>query len=173
MNLHEACIRILSQLTDLVEQIEEKDFVKPSESLSNSTIGQHLRHTLEFFICFEQGFDSGLINYDKRNHDKIIETDKLVALNTLARIADFVNTLNVNKQIKLEVSYNLMNDDFITIETNATRELVYNIEHAVHHMAIMKIGVREVAPYIKLAKDFGVAASTVRFKETPVSSGRY
>ena len=49
MNLTEACSNILSQLTDLVDQIRESDFVKPAETLSHSTIGQHLRHTLRVF----------------------------------------------------------------------------------------------------------------------------
>jgi hypothetical protein len=170
MNLTQACTRILSQLNHLVTQIHETDFSKPSEALSNSTVGQHLRHTLEFFICFERGFDRGVINYDKREHDKLIETDKFLALSALTRITDFVNALNHNKVLKLEVGYDLDQDEFITIDTNATRELVYNIEHAVHHMAIMKIGIREVAPYVSLPYDFGVAASTVRYKETEAQS---
>ncbi len=168
MTLNQACSNILSQLTDLVCQINEKDFIKPAEALSNSTIGQHLRHTLEFFICLENGFKNGIINYDKRPHDMLIESDKIIALSTINRIKDFIFSLS-EKPLKLEVGYD--NDDFLTIETNATRELVYNIEHAVHHMAIMKIGIREIAPYVKLSSDFGIAASTVRYKETmaPVS----
>jgi hypothetical protein len=74
--------------------------------------------------------------------------------------------------LKLEVGYDLHNDDFVTIDTNSTRELVYNIEHAVHHMAIMKIGIREIASYVKLPSDFGVAASTVRYKETVIAHQR-
>lgn len=165
MNLTEACLNILFQLTELVKQIDEKDFVKPSASLSNSTIGQHLRHTLEFFLCFEKGYEDGLINYDKRAHDKLIETDKFIALETLSRISGFIQALNSNKELRLEVGYNLAADDFVTIDTNAVRELVYNIEHAVHHMAIMKIGVREIASYIPLPPDFGIAASTIRYKQ--------
>jgi len=167
MNLTEACSNILSQLSDLVQQIRENDFVKPAETLSHSTIGQHLRHTLEFFMCFEQGFDDGLINYDKRAHDKLIESDKFLALSAMDRISDFINNLT-DKPLKLEVGYDLEKETFITIETTATRELVYNIEHAVHHMAIMKIGIKEIASYVKLAPDFGIAASTVRYKENSV-----
>jgi hypothetical protein len=170
MNISKACIQILGQLASLIHEIEVKDFAKPSEALSKSTVGQHLRHTLEFFICFEQGFQNGIINYDKRAHDKLIEDDKFVALDTIANITAFVQNLNVNKPLKLEVGYDLSKEEFVTIDTNATRELVYNIEHAVHHMAIIKIGVREVAPYIKLPFDFGVAASTVRYKESTVSA---
>lgn len=170
MNIPNACIQILNQLASLVHEIDEKDFTRPSEALSQSTVGQHLRHTLEFFICFEQGFRKGIVNYDKRAHDKLIESDKFIALGTIAKITAFVQNLNVNKPLKLEVGYDHTTEEFITIDTNATRELVYNIEHAVHHMAIIKIGVREVASYIKLPFDFGVAASTVRYKETTVSS---
>jgi hypothetical protein len=167
MTLTDACSNILSQLTDLVHQIQESDFVRPAETLSYSTIGQHLRHTLEFFICFEHGFAQGLINYDKRAHDKLIETDKFVALNAIKRISEFINKVE-DKALKLEVGYDLEKEIFLTIDTTATRELVYNIEHAVHHMAIMKIGIKEIAPYIQLPPDFGIAASTIRYKETSV-----
>ena len=167
MNLKEACSNILSQLADLVDQIREGDFAKPAETLSYSTIGQHLRHTLEFFMCFEQGFDRGLINYDKRAHDKMIETDKFLALASIGRISDFINNLT-DKPLKLEVGYDIDRETFLTIDTTATRELVYNIEHAVHHMAIMKIGIKEIAAYVKLSPDFGIAASTIRYKENTV-----
>lgn len=170
MDITKACIHILEQLAMMVSEIKENDFIKPSEALSNSTIGQHLRHTLEFFICFEQGFRKGKINYDKRPHDKSIESDKIVALATIQNIIEFVENLNTNKTLELEVGYDLKSDEFITVETNATRELVYNIEHAVHHMAIVKIGVREVAPYLKLPVNFGVAASTIRHKHEVAAS---
>lgn len=169
MNLTEACSNILSQLADLVHQIRETDFVKPAETLSYSTVGQHLRHTLEFFMCFEHGFEKGLINYDKRAHDKLIESDKFLALAAIGRIADFINKLT-DKPLKLEVGYDLKKESFLTIDTTATRELVYNIEHAVHHMAIMKIGIKEIASYVALAPDFGIAASTIRYKVNTVST---
>jgi len=170
MNLTKACTNILSQLADLVEQLSESDFMKPSEALSNSTIGQHIRHTLEFFICFEKGFGKGVINYDKRAHDRLIESDKFIALSTIGRIRDFINSFSEERTLKLEVGYDLNKEEFITIETTATRELVYNIEHAVHHMAIIKIGVREISPCVKLPADFGIAASTIRYKETTTVS---
>jgi hypothetical protein len=173
MNVPQACTQILDQLGDLVRQIEESDYVKPSEALSRSTIGQHLRHTLEFFLCFQQGYEVGVVNYDKRAHDKLIETDKFIALGAIQRINDFVSTLNTERKLFLEVGYDLQKEQFETVATNSMRELVYNIEHAVHHMAIMKIGIREVAAYITLPFDFGIAASTVRYKETvSKSSGR-
>lgn len=165
MELAQACTNILKQLTDLVNAISREDFVRPAPTLSNSTIGQHVRHTLEFFLCFEMGIKSGTINYDKRLHDKLIERDKLIALSTIERIRRVVE-LTDEKPLLLEVGYDVVNDNFVTVETTAMRELVYNIEHAVHHMAIIKIGVREIAGYVELPSDFGIAASTIRYHES-------
>jgi len=166
MQLSLACEAILNQLEDVVRQLADDDFCKPSASLSNATVGQHLRHTLEFFICLESGYEKGVVNYDKRAHDKLIESDRFIALSAIQRIRDFVTNKKSDQNLKLEVGYDRDSESYVTIETNYFRELTYNIEHAVHHMAIMKIGVREVANYVKLHSDFGVAVSTIRHHET-------
>jgi hypothetical protein len=103
-----------------------------------------------------------LINYDKRGHDKLIETDKVIALNAIRRIRRFIVATNNDCALRLDVGYDLHSEDCVTIQTNYFRELTYNIEHAVHHMALIKIGIREVAPYVNLSSDFGVAVSTLR-----------
>jgi hypothetical protein len=36
LHLHQACVHILNQLSTLVDQINEVDFARPVESLSNS-----------------------------------------------------------------------------------------------------------------------------------------
>jgi len=165
MQLTHAVNNILSQLSDVVEQIQEEDFCKPSRSL-NATLGEHLRHTLEFFICLEQGYYHGVINYDKRVHDKAMEKDKFIALNAIRQIQGFIGTHQNDKALKLEVGYLPDSEESISLNSNYQRELVYNIEHAVHHMAIMKIGIKEVADYISLPPDFGIAVSTLRYKES-------
>lgn len=164
MHLFTASTTILSQLLDLVSQINEEDFKKPSSTLHGATIGQHLRHTIEFFLCLERGLECGIVNYDKRNHDKAIENDKFIAQSTLQSISDSIINME-DRPLTLEVCYLLDNPEFTTLPTSYSRELVYNIEHAIHHMAIMKIGIREVAPYIQLPNDFGIAPSTIRHQQ--------
>lgn len=164
MQLVRACLSIIDQLENMLTQITADDFSKPSSALSNATVGQHLRHTIEFFLCLETGFREGVINYDKRAHDKLIETDKFIALAAIDRIRHFVVATANDSPLRLDVGYDRHSDDCITIQTNYFRELTYNIEHAVHHMALIKIGVREVATYVNLPGDFGVAVSTLRHK---------
>ncbi len=170
MHLNQACTEILDQLEGLVSQIKEEDYYKPIETLSHSTIGQHIRHILEFFICLQQGFEKGKINYDKRAHDKLIETDKFLGMAAITQIKDFIRKQKGDMALELEVGYDIAKEEFVTINTTYTRELVYNIEHAVHHMALIKIGVHEASAYINLPATFGIAASTIRYKESVDSS---
>ena len=165
MQLIDTCCTILDQLSKIVRQLDEKEFTFPSVTLGHSTVGQHLRHTVEFFLCLEEGSKSGTVNYDKRLRDELIETDKFAALNAINRIYDFVKSQHEDHALLLEVGYDPCSEVCETIETNYFRELTYNIEHTVHHMAIMKIGLREVAPYVQIPSDFGIAISTIRHRE--------
>jgi len=163
--LSAACFQILSQLEDTIEQISPEDLSRPSSTLSGSTIGQHFRHTLEFFLCLEKGFETGVINYDKRAHDRRIETSKPMAISSIRSIRDFIEGGLQDKALQLEVCYERHSGEYCTIPTRYYRELTYNIEHTMHHMAIIKIGVSEIAPYVKLPDHFGVAISAVRYLE--------
>jgi hypothetical protein len=120
---------------------------------------------LEFFLCFEKGFHEGVVDYDKRAHDKEIERNKITAHVAIDSVITFITGLQSNKTLKLRLNYDIDNDEPITVDTNVFRELIYNIEHAIHHMAIIKIGLNEIAPYIELPGNFGVAASTIRHNE--------
>lgn len=169
MDIPCACLGILNQLTKLVEELSPEEYSRPARILGNYSLGQHIRHTLEFFICLEQGMSGGCVNYDKRAHDKLIESDKFVALQTLSRIRSFVQQQVADKPLILEIAYGVHSENFQQVPSNFLRELVYNIEHAVHHMAMIKIGVQEVAPHISLPADFGVASSTLRYQQQTAS----
>lgn len=165
MKIQLACTTIFDQLTDVLQQLHAEDFNSPLPLLSHASIGQHLRHTLEFFLCLEKGLNEGIINYDKREHDMVLENDKFLALACIQHIRSFICAQQEDKTLLLEVNYNILKDESVTIPTSFTRELIYNIEHALHHIAILKIGLRESAPYVVYDANFGIAASTIRHKD--------
>jgi uncharacterized damage-inducible protein DinB len=165
MQLRYACVSILEQLELVLSQVSDDDFIKPSPALSNVTVGQHLRHTIEFFFCLESGFRTGTINYDQRNHDREIETNRSLALAALERIKGFVAEWEQDKSLNLEAGYERHSEKSILVTTTYYRELMYNIEHAIHHMALMKVGIREIAPYVALPQNFGIAISTLRYAD--------
>ena len=164
-NLISAAITLLDQLEDSIRQTKEGDFGKPSEILNKSSVGQHVRHTLEFFLCLIDAVPAGQLDYDKRNHDKLIEEDKKLALSVLDSIREFISKNTGNFEIDLTVNYDLERELNTSITSNFYRELAYNIEHAIHHMALIKIGIKEICPYVKIDQSFGVASSTIRYQK--------
>ena len=66
--------KTLNELLDLLSQISDTDYSCPCHQLSNATIGEHTRHSIEMFQCLENSYDSGILNYDNRERDKCIET---------------------------------------------------------------------------------------------------
>lgn len=169
MKLTEASINILKELRDVIVQLTDLDFKTPIEVLGNSTIGQHTRHTLEFFVCLEKSLESGIINYDQRDHDKLIESDKVLSLSVIDQLISFLSSCKENKTLKLASNYDVLSNEVNIVESNLHRELVYNIEHAIHHMAIIKIGIRAIATYVKLPEHFGVAISTIKYQNNLIS----
>lgn len=170
MTAQKTAIVVLQQLKDVTQQLTEHQFTQPLNSLGKASLGQHLRHTLEFFQCLQAGSENGWVNYDNRQHNKELENNKALAIMLMDELQFHISQQNNNSSIRLEVSYGLQEVESEVVQTNYARELVYNIEHAIHHMAIFKIGLREVAPEIILPADFGVASSTLRYQRTAVST---
>lgn len=163
MQLSKATSSILEQVEFVINQMKNDDYIKPVDVFNNSTIGQHFRHTLEFFQCLMDGYKLGVVSYDKRNHDKSIETDKELALAFIDKAKNFITHCDMQKPLSLEVNYNLDDREDIVVDSNMGREVTYNIEHAIHHMAIIKIGLQVLCPYVELPYGFGVAISTLRY----------
>jgi hypothetical protein len=162
--LRKASVRVLNQLESAIDAVLPGDYIQPSSALGGSTIGQHVRHTVEFFQCLQQGLSTGVVSYDCRPHDKQLENHQLLALDTIRSIRLFVeNTIN-DGSLMLETRYGHTGHEVQTMTTTYYRELAYNLEHAVHHLAIIRIGIRDVADYVDLPEDFGIAASTIRYR---------
>lgn len=162
--LQAAAKELLDQLKEIVKNCKEEDFSKPLPVLSNSTFGQHVRHTLEFFLCLFDAKNEGLINYDNRKHDTIIETDAGLAISVIDSIQEFLSSQNEDFAISFEANYTLKEGELQKMPSSFSRELAYNIEHAIHHMALLKVAVNQSLNYIELPDNFGVATSTIRYQ---------
>lgn len=160
--IKDSAIDILIQLRQITEKVSPEDYKKPSVILNGATIGQHIRHTLEFFVCLMDANAGDYINYDCRKRDQDIEQDKDFADKVFRSVEDFLRTITADKELKLDIDYGIEKNESVTVKTNLFREVAYNIEHMVHHMALIKIGIKDVAPYIDIPIGFGVANSTIR-----------
>lgn len=162
MQLQPAVKNVFVQLSESLQHLSDEQFVTPSKTLFNATIGQHVRHIIELFLCLEKGYESGTVNYEKRKRDLAIETDKDFARELLQKIYGSIEKRN--KALWLESNYDEHSEAGITVATNYYREIIYNLEHTVHHMALIRVGINEVSALV-VADDFGVASSTIKYRK--------
>jgi len=162
MQLQQAVNNVFVQLAETMNQMSQQEYALPCNTLFKNTIGQHVRHIIELFQCLENGYDGGVVNYEKRKRDQVIETDKDFASGLLRDVYGQLN--KPDKELILEAVYDDQNDQPIRINTNYYREIAYNLEHTIHHMALIRVGISEIAA-IKLPDDFGVASSTVKHRK--------
>lgn len=161
MQLQKSIENVFQQLTTSLELLSDSQYVYASKILSSATIGQHVRHIIEMFVCLEDGYTAGIVNYESRKRDRTIETQKDIAIALLKKIYDGLN--RQNKALVLQGTYNDDTNDLLNIDTNYYREIAYNLEHTIHHMALIKVGIREVSD-IDIPEGFGVASSTIKFR---------
>lgn len=149
----------LEELTSLLDQLSDKDYAKSCEALSNATIGEHVRHILEMFKCLENGYESGILNYDNRERNIRLQTETEFAKEFITEIK--MGLKSENKIIYLE---QLIDGLGIRIQSNYYRELLYNLEHCIHHQALIKVAVLHLED-ISVNEDFGVARSTIEYRK--------
>jgi hypothetical protein len=153
---------VFVQLTESLNQLSEEEYSRPSKVLFNATIGQHVRHIIELFQCLEKGYDGGVVNYEKRKRDHTIETQKVYAITLLKDIYDNLDKPNID--IILEAEDYEGSETAVRISSNYYREIAYNLEHTIHHMALIRVGINEVSS-VKLPEEFGVAYSTIKHRQ--------
>lgn len=151
--------KTLNELTCLLSQLSAADYTSQCFGLSNATIGEHTRHIIEMFQCLDKQFENGIINYDERKRDYRIQTDTAFAKETITEI---INTLDKpNKTLQLQ---QLVDGEELLIESNYNRELLYNLEHCIHHQALIKVAVLQNEA-ITIDENFGVARSTIEYRK--------
>lgn len=149
----------LSENIDLLRQLTNEEFTQQNPELSNATIGEHMRHIIELFGCLLENYDYGLINYDDRKRDVLLQTDKNEAIAIIEKYL-----LEIDKPNKpLSLTHNCFSSIEL-LQTNYFRELLYNLEHSIHHQALIKVALHSL-PHIKIPSSFGVAPSTLEYRK--------
>lgn len=147
------------ELSGLIRQLSDDGFTRPCAELNDSTIGEHIRHILEMYICLEKAYISGVVEYDKRERDLLLQTRCEVALETIAALSNSLD--KPNKPMKLKF---ILDGQELVIPSNFERELLYNLEHSIHHQALIKVGLRQIGATVD--GNFGVARSTIAYRSS-------
>lgn len=162
-----AALSLLNQIADFSKTLDSRVWTAPNERFHNSTLGQHIRHCLEHFEALLNVTPEGNIDYDSRLRDIRIESSPQVAgeraeelgrrLSEMAKNSGPDRPVNVRTSCSMDKELRLQPSSF-------GRELQFLVSHTVHHFAIIAAICH--GHDIALPENFGVAPSTLKYRET-------
>lgn len=158
MNLH---MQLWQDFIDLCQSLTPAQYTAKCTLLNGVSIAEHLRHSYEFYHCLMLALETKQLNYENRLRDRSIENDLNYALERMQQLKENLGCKMNNCAMEL---HSKESPDLI-VQTSFERELVYCLDHAIHHQALIKIGLKEQELSHLVHQDFGVAYSTLRYRK--------
>ena len=162
------CTDNLNEIKNLLVQLTNENYTQILKHLSGATIGQHVRHIIEFYQTIVDIDTRNSINYDIRRRNLRIEEDINYAIQLIEDISNFFCVSIPDRNCKLESNLSSNNNECLTIPTSLYRELAYCLEHSIHHQALIKVGLIELDKVDCINSNFGIAPATIRHKKSCV-----
>lgn len=166
MNGKEGIANIVNQINSILSNIEDGLYSAPLAIYNGSSIGQHFRHIYDFFRCLAYGSTQQIVDYAQRERDLQIEQDPLFAMTAFSRELEVLLGLEEHTPVAVRGDFSTQQEAARPVYASSLgREITFVHDHAVHHLAIIKIGLQAAAPDLLKDKNFGVAPSTVKFRQ--------
>ena len=170
--LHDASIEALEQVRSIIVAV-----AKASGSSGNlyaaSGIGPHVRHVADHFRAFQAGTRSGTVNYNVRRRECALERRSDLArleIENIIRWLQVVIATEIPLSVESEISCS--HTENAQFQSNTSRELLYLINHTIHHAAYAALLVRQHG--VIADASVGYAPSTASYlrdiNETPDES---
>ena len=153
---------ILDQLIDVIRQIDSKDYSRPLGLYNGSTLGKHFRHIHDFYACLVHGSKIQNVDYCKRQRVERLEIDPNSIISSLEALRSELSALDPAIAVKVYSDFEDEEGNRCISQSTIGREMLYAYDHAVHHLAIIKLGIKAECPNIEINDTIGVAASTLR-----------
>lgn len=156
-----ANIEVLQQLKKLVE-LSESIYLKAEDS-DHAGIGQHVRHVLDHYRAFKNGVFQNCVDYNLRTRNSTEETNPAAAHEQIDMlIAWLANSDFEQRTINVISEISLVAKTSESMISNPQRELLYLINHSIHHMAYASLLAQ--ARGIKIPRDIGLAPGTATYE---------
>jgi uncharacterized damage-inducible protein DinB len=159
------CQDNLNEIKKVLQQLTNEQYNFSSNTLFGATIGQHVRHILEFYQSVLAGLKVNTINYDNRKRNLLIETDAPYAIQIIDEINANLKKIKMDKLLVLEGNFCNEEEKPSQIQSSLFRELAYCLEHSIHHQALIKVGLLELNSLSFIDDTFGLAPATIRFRK--------
>ncbi|MCB1665488.1 MAG: hypothetical protein KDI28_06885 [Pseudomonadales bacterium] len=149
----------LDQLQLILTELNRLPTQLGNEVYLDANVGRHLRHVLDHAEALKQALDTGLVDYDQRDRGNAVETDRLMAMQQLSLLRLWVQTEDLdNRRIAVASEIDCDNTQRMQFDSNLHREILYVINHTIHHAAHIKLALKQFG--IALPDAIGIAPGT-------------
>lgn len=158
-----ANLEVLDQLTLLVRHTLNV-YTETSDDL-HASIGQHVRHILDHYHAVKTGVACGCINYNLRNRNSPVEHCPQTALSMIGELQSWLGSCDFADEAIPVISEICLNrTESEQLPSNIQRELLYLINHSIHHMAYSALLAKQMN--IPIPKNIGMAPGTLTYMRT-------
>jgi uncharacterized damage-inducible protein DinB len=163
MQVNQAIHDVVQQINFVLAQFEPHEYRQALPEYNGSTIGQHFRHILEFFQCLQQGAEHGLVDYAARQRNLLYEDQPAIAAAAFDAFLEQLDQLTLHTPLRVCAEFGCTERP--EYASTLGRELMFAYDHAIHHLAIIKIGLQVHYPHIRADRDLGVSPSTIKARK--------
>lgn len=158
---------LVRQLQDLLRQISDIDYSQSLDLFDGASIGKHCRHIYDFFYTLGLGLKTGILDYGHRERNPLLEEDPEQLLSVLETQMTQLEGSNLNQQLLIipDLTVNPIQAEK-KYHSTLERELHFVFYHTIHHMAMIKMGLKQLDGPIKVSPEFGLAPSTIAFQSS-------
>lgn len=152
----------LQGLVRLLQQLTDEQYTRKIRHLGQATIGGHSRHIIEIVQCVLSGYETGRVDYIHRYRNTELEMNRSAAIQLIQEVERMLNKTDRSLELFMETATGVLQNSLLT---TYLREIIYSIEHTVHHLALIKVALTEME--LSLADEtFGIAYSTMLYRKS-------
>ena len=163
----------LQQGSTLLGDLPDGLYAEFHPASPEGSIGAHIRHCIDHFDCFLKGLGEGYIDYAKRDRRLDLEQDPKAAIPHLHGLMNELMSLggewDRDRAVQVRI-VSFTDDDQGWLPSTLGRELQFLLSHTVHHFALIAMLLRLAG--VTPPRDFGVAPSTLQYRETMATCAR-
>jgi uncharacterized damage-inducible protein DinB len=171
--LRDALIHSLIQIEVILDNLQHYAEGKADQYFAELGVGRHLRHIYDHFLAVQMGTSTSsegalaLIDYNRRNRESLIEVNRHASRDLLQDILLWCQSLPIDdaalKTRMMVISeIDCLQQASERFETTFARELLYLINHTIHHVAYVKLLLKQVN--VSLPESIGIAPSTASYE---------
>ncbi len=153
-------VDLLSRAITLLRCLDDDTYTRVFDGLTSGSIGDHLRHVHDGYLCLTRGLTEGQVDYDDRARDARIATSTTHAARALGEQIECLEGLMAKGTVAVGVRAATSTErEPAWLPSSLARELAFVHSHTVHHFALIAVLLRVAGRPVD--DEFGVAPSTL------------